>query len=54
MSSDERPDDVFARIDLTNDGIRFNLKEGMSREAVVRLLRTLADAFEQDEIERVK
>lgn len=50
----ELPEGVIARLDVTENGVRTNLKERMPVATFVALLRELADAFENGTIERVE
>jgi hypothetical protein len=51
--TEELPEGMIARIDVTDAGVRVNLREGVTRQAMVATLRLLADGFENGTIERV-
>jgi hypothetical protein len=51
--TEQLPEGVLARIDVTDAGVRVNLSQAMPRSMFAELLRTIADAFDEGTIERV-
>jgi hypothetical protein len=47
------PEGVVARIDVTTEGVHVNLRDGMSAHDFAEMLRLIADAFEEQSIQRV-
>lgn len=52
MCPSELPEGVVARIDVSVNGVRVNLREGMSGTEFAEMLRLIADAYEQGTITR--
>jgi hypothetical protein len=50
---EQLPGGVIARIDVTEKGVRVNLRHGMHSGEFAEMLRVLADAFEDGSIKRV-
>lgn len=46
------PEGVVARIDVSVNGVRVNLREGMSGKEFADMLRLIADAYEDGTIHR--
>lgn len=44
--SEQLPDGVVARIDVTDKGVRVNLRDGMTAKKFADMLRLIADAYE--------
>jgi hypothetical protein len=54
MADTELPDGVVARIDVTANGVRVNLRKGMTGKDFADMLRLIADAYETGEIRRTE
>lgn len=48
------PEGVVARIDVTQEGVRVNLREGMAATEFAEMLRLIADAYETGDIRRTE
>jgi hypothetical protein len=49
---DDLPEGVVARIDVMVEGVRVNLREGMTAKDFADMLHTIADSYEQGTIHR--
>jgi hypothetical protein len=47
------PEGIVARIDITDIGVRFNLRRGMPATVMAETLRVLADALEDGSLQQV-
>lgn len=52
--SEELPKGVVARIDVTTEGVRINLRQGMTTKDFAAMLRLIADAYESGGIHRTE
>lgn len=52
MTPEELPTGVIARIDVCQDGVRVNLRNGMTTQDFASMLRLIAEAYEEGSITR--